>query len=73
MLKCSSSIVREFWLARAKTLEEMRAKFQEFKVTDEDNVQFVCDHSIVEKFGRLYFVKSVTCANHAFICLRMRM
>ena len=46
-------LYRKRILARAKTLEEMRAKFQEFKVTDEDNVQFVCDHSIVEKFGRL--------------------
>ena len=46
-------IYRKRILARAKTLQEVHTKFQDFKITGEDNVQFVCDRSIIEKFGRL--------------------
>ena len=46
-------LYRKRILARTKTLQEVHTNFQKFKVVDEDNVQFVCDRSIVEKFGRL--------------------
>ena len=46
-------LYRKTMLARTKTLQGMQTQFQDFKVTDEDNIQFVCDRSFVEKFGKL--------------------
>ena len=46
-------LYRKKMLARMETLQGIDKQFQNFEVTDEDNVQFVCDRSIVEKFGQL--------------------
>ena len=46
-------LYRKRMLARSETLQKMHTKYKEFEVTNEDNVQFVCDPSVVEKFGQL--------------------
>ena len=46
-------LYRKRMLARTKTLQEMHTQFKDFELTEEDNVQFVCNSSVVEKFGQL--------------------